>query len=67
MRRMKSVAHNRFHLSIEECQRRQEPPDDYANAAVELSHLKIIESIQERSRLDVEGQLSWDEFCSLQR
>jgi hypothetical protein len=66
MRRMKSVAQNRFLLSIEECRRRQEPID-YATASVEQSRFKIIESIQERSRVDVEGQLSWDEFCNPQR
>jgi hypothetical protein len=66
MRRITSVDQNRFLLSIEECRRRQEPVD-CASASVELSRFKIIESIQQRSYLDVEDQLSWDEFCNLQR
>ena len=63
---MKSAAQHRFLLSSEEYRRRQEPVD-YATASVALSRFKIIESSQERSHLDVEGQLSWEEVCDLQR
>ena len=53
-------------FSTEERRRRQEAID-YAIASGELSSSKIEASTQERARLDVVGQLSWSEYCDLQR
>ena len=66
MRRMKSVAQNGFLLSIEECRQRQETVN-YTTASVKLFDLKSDTSMRERERPDVQGQLSWNEYCDLQR
>ena len=51
---------------IDERQRRPVAVE-YATHSVELSCPNIDLSTQKRVRLCVEGELSWQEFCDLQR
>jgi hypothetical protein len=54
-------------FSLAEERRRREKALDYTTASVEPSGFETDLPTQERARLYVEGQLSWHEFCDLQR
>jgi hypothetical protein len=53
-------------FSLTETRRRRQI-GDHATASMEPSGFRIDRPTQERARLNVEGRLSWHEFCDLQK